>query len=60
MDDANEKSCVHYPLYLLLILKYIYANHLLSDSVGFTSNIHPEKKDMQEVNVSIWFSNDQI
>ena len=26
MNDAMEKPCVHYPLYYLLIMKYIYAN----------------------------------
>ena len=47
-------------------MKYIYANLIyatdfifLSDSVGSTSSVRPEK-DMREVNVLILFSNDQI
>ena len=50
-DDAEEKSCVHYPICYLIIMKYIYVNLIfasdfifLSDSVGFTSSVHPEKR----------------
>ena len=59
MDVAGEKSCVHYPICYLLIIKYIYANlifasDLLSDSVAFASRVHPElEKDIGEVNVLI-------
>ena len=51
MDDAREESCLHYPLYYLLIIKYIFPNLMFalyfiffSDSVEFTSSVHPAKR----------------
>ena len=35
MDDAKEKSCVHYLLYLLFIMKYIYANLIFASDFIF-------------------------
>ena len=35
MDDAKEKSCVHYPLYYLLIMKYICANLIFASDFIF-------------------------
>ena len=35
MDDALEKSCVHYPLYYLLIMTYIYVNLIFATDFIF-------------------------
>ena len=35
MDIAQEKSCVHYPLCYLLIMKYIYANLTFASDLIF-------------------------
>ena len=51
---------INYEIYLREADFCIWFN-LLSDSVAFTNSVHPElEKDMREVNVLIWFSNDQI
>ena len=48
------------PICYLLIMKCIYANlifasdfNLLSDSVAFTSSVHPDLENMREVNILI-------
>ena len=35
MDVAQEKSCVHYPICYLLIMKYIYANLMFASDLIF-------------------------
>ena len=35
MDVAQEKSCVHYPICYLLIMKYIYANLIFASDLIF-------------------------
>ena len=35
MGVAKEKSCVHYPICYLLILKYIYANLIFASDLIF-------------------------
>ena len=63
MDVAQEKSCVHYPICYLLIMRYIYANLMFASDLIFylillhlqTVSVHPElEKDMREVNVLIF------
>ena len=34
-DDAKEKSCVHYPICYLLIMKYIYATLIFASDFIF-------------------------
>ena len=51
---------INYEIYLREPDFCIWFN-FLSDFVAFTNNVHPElEKDMREMNVLIWFSNDQI
>ena len=41
MDIAQEKSCVHYPICYLLIMKYIYANLIfVSDLIFYLILLH--------------------
>ena len=35
MDVAKEKSCGHYPICYLLIMKYIYANLIFASDLIF-------------------------
>ena len=57
MDDSKEISCGHYPLYNLLIMKSDFIFYLILLDL---QAVYIQKKDMQEVNVLIWFSNDRI
>ena len=46
MDVAEEKSCVHYSICYLIIMKYIYANLI------FASDYAP---NFEEVDGAYWF-----